>query len=85
MQKGGQELPQAMDQRMSHVLRAQTQMEHGNHLAAGIDGEPEPEDLLGVAQPGAQFIQLEMREAQVAEETLVQGLRVSASAGQKGS
>jgi hypothetical protein len=42
-------------------------------------------DLLGVAQPGAQFIQLEMREAQVAEETLVQGLRVSASAGQKGS
>jgi hypothetical protein len=42
-------------------------------------------DLLGVAQPGAPFIQLQMPEAQGAQETLVQGLRVSASAGQKGS
>jgi hypothetical protein len=42
-------------------------------------------DLLGVAQAGAQFIQLQMREAQGAQETLVQGLRVSGSARQKGS
>jgi len=53
MQKGGQDLSQRMDHRMRHILRAQTQMEHGNNLGARIDGEPEPQDLLGVAQSGA--------------------------------
>jgi hypothetical protein len=42
---------------MSHGLGAQTQMEHGKNLGAGIDGEPVPQDLLGVAQPGAQFVE----------------------------
>ena len=51
-----------------------TQMEHGNKLGAGIDGEPEPEGLLGIAQPGAQFVQLQVREVQMAEEALVQAL-----------
>jgi hypothetical protein len=74
-----------MNNRMSHGLRTQTQLEHGKNLGAGIDGEPEPQDLLGVAQPGAEFVQLEMREVQIAEAVLVQGLRVLSSTGQKGS
>ena len=45
----------------------------------------QPENLLGAAQPGAQFIQLQVREVEVGEEALVQGLRVLPSSGQKGS
>src|SRR5215469_14918607 len=71
-----------MDHRMSHGLGAQTQMEHGKNLGAGIDGEPEPEDLLGAAQPGAEFVQLQMRKVKVAERVLVQGLSVFASASE---
>jgi len=37
---------------MRGVLRAGTQMEHGNKLGAGIGGQPEPQNLLGVAQLG---------------------------------
>ena len=40
--------------------------------------------LGGAAQPGSQFIQLQMREVQMEEEALVQGVRVFASTGQKG-
>ena len=39
-----------------------------------IDGQPQPEHLGGAAQPGAQFVQLEVREVEMAEEALVQGL-----------
>ena len=69
---------------MRHVLRAGTQMEHGKNLRAGIDGQPQPQHLFVAAQPGAQFVQLEVREPEVAEEALVQGLRVLPSAGQPG-
>jgi len=41
--------------------------------------------LGGAAQPGSQFIQLQMREVQMEEEALVQGVRVFASTGQPGS
>jgi hypothetical protein len=41
-------------------------------------------DLLGAAEPGAQFIQLQVRELEMGEEALVQGLRVLASTGEKG-
>ena len=51
-----------MDNDMSRILRTQTEMEHGKDLGAGIDGEPEPEDLLGAAWPGAQFVQLQVRK-----------------------
>ncbi len=67
----GQELPQRMDDRMRHVLRAGTQMEDRNDLCKGIDGQPEPEDLLVAAQPGAQFVQLEVWEPEMTEGTLV--------------
>ena len=80
----GQELPQRMDDRMRHVLRAGTQMKDRNDLCQGVDGQPEPEDLLVAAQPGSQFIQLEVREPEMAEGALVQGLCVLASASHPG-
>jgi hypothetical protein len=60
-QKGGQELPQGVDNSMCHVLRAGTEIEHGKKLRKGIDGQPQPQHLLIAAQPGAQFVQLEVR------------------------
>jgi hypothetical protein len=83
-QKGGQDLSQAMENRMCHILRAGTQMEDGKDLGEGIDGQPEPQHLLRAAEPGAQFIQLEVRELKMAEGALVQGLSVRARASQKG-
>ncbi len=59
-------------------------MEDGKNLGAGVDGQPEPQHLLGTAEPGAQFIQLEVREPQMVKGALVQGLCVLASASQKG-
>ena len=79
-----QELPQGVDDGMCCVLCAGTQMEDGNDLCQGVDGQPQPEHLCGAAQPSAQFVQLEMRELQGAKRALVQGLHVLASAGQKG-
>jgi hypothetical protein len=57
-------------------------MEHRNNLRTGIDGQPEPKDLFGTAQPGAEFVQLEVRELQVAERVLVQRLSVQACASE---
>jgi hypothetical protein len=57
----------------------------GRIAREGIDGQPEPEHVCGAAQPGAQFVQLEVREPEMAEGALVQGLCVLASASQKGS
>ena len=57
-------------------------MEDWKKLRAGIDGQPEPQQLCGAAQPGAQFIQLQMRELEIAEEALVQGLCMCPSATQ---
>ncbi len=79
-----QELPQGVDDCMCCVLCAGTQMEDWNNLRGGIDGQPEPEDLLVAAQPGTQFIQLEVREPEMAEGALVQGLCVLASASEPG-
>src|SRR5437763_17131183 len=40
--------------------------------------------LSGAAQPGAQFIQLQMRELEMAKEAFVQGLCMSPSASEPG-
>ena len=61
---------------MRHVLRTGTQLEHGKNLRARINGEPQPKHVFIAAQPGAQFIQLQVREPEVAEGALVQGLCV---------
>jgi hypothetical protein len=59
-------------------------MEHGKKLRAGVDGEPQPQHMLRAVQPGSQFIQLEVRALEMAEEALVQDLCVLASASQPG-
>ena len=80
-----QPLLKSMDKSMSHGLGAGAEFKRWKDLGEGIDRQPEPENLLGAAQPGAQFIQLQVREVEVGEEALVQGLRVLPSSGQKGS
>src|SRR5215470_8304536 len=77
-----QALSQGMDDRMGHVLCAGTQMEHWEDLGARIDGQPEPEHLCGTAQPGAQFVQLQVREVEMAERAFVQDLSVLTSTSQ---
>jgi hypothetical protein len=72
-----------VDKQVCHVLGARTQMEHGNNLGARIDRQPQPEHLFGAAQPSAKFVQLQVREVQMAEEAFVQGVRVLASTGEK--
>ena len=46
---------------MGYVLCAGTQLKHRKNLGEGIDRQPEPENLVGTAEPSAQFIQLQMR------------------------
>src|SRR6266851_3234894 len=79
-----QELSQGVDEYMRRILRAGAEIKHRQKLGAGVDGQPEPEHLGTVAEPCAQFIQLHMRELEVAEKVLVQRLSVLASAGQPG-
>ena len=67
------------------VWRAGAELKHRNNLGEGVDSQPEPENLVGAAQPGAQFIQLQMRELEMGEEAFVQGLCMLPSAGEKGS
>jgi hypothetical protein len=69
---------------MRHVLGSRTELKHRKKLGARIDGEPEPHHLLVAPEPGAQFIQLEMRELEMAEEALVQGLCMVKSASEPG-
>ena len=85
MQKGCQDLSQGVNPSLCHVLCAWTHMEEWNQFRAGVDGQPEPEHLCGAPKPGAQFIQLQMRELEMAKEAFVQGLCMVKSASQKGS
>jgi len=75
-----QDLSQGVDQPMSHVLGAGTQLKHRQNLGARIDGKREPEHLRGAAQ----LVQLQVREMQMTEEALVQGVCVLTSTEQKG-
>jgi hypothetical protein len=67
---------------MRHLLRAGAELKHWKNLGEGIDGQPQPEHVCGTAEPGAQFVQLQVREVEMAEVALVQGLCVLASSGQ---
>jgi hypothetical protein len=53
------------------MLGAGTQMERGKNFRARVDGQPQPEHLFSAAEPGAQLVQLQMREVEMAEEALV--------------
>jgi hypothetical protein len=78
----GQHLSQGVNHRMGHVLGAGAYLEDGQNLGAGINRQPEPEHVLRAAQPGSQFIQLEVWELQMAEGPLVQRLSMLPSASQ---
>jgi len=69
---------------MCHVLRTRTELKHRDDLGEGIDGQPQPEDLCGSAQPGSQLVQLEVREVQVAEAALMEEHCVLACASEPG-
>jgi hypothetical protein len=69
---------------MCHVLRARTELEDGKKLGASVDGQPQPEHLCGAAEPRAQFVQLQVREVEMAEGALVQGMCMFPSACQPG-
>jgi hypothetical protein len=83
-QKGGQALSESVDEDMCHVLCAPTQREDGKKLRTGVDGQPEPEHVLRAAQPGSQFIHVQMRDPQMTEAAFVQGLCLLACASEKG-
>jgi hypothetical protein len=83
-QKGGQALSQRVDEPMGHVLRAGAKLKHRKNLGAGIDRQPQPQHLCGAAQPGSKFVQLQVREVQVAEAALMEELSVPARTGEPG-
>jgi hypothetical protein len=50
----GQALSERVDEQMRHMLCAGTELKHRKNFRAGIDDQPQPEDLFGAAQPGSQ-------------------------------
>jgi len=66
-----QALSQRVNHPMGHVLGAGAELEHRKNLGARIDGQLEPEHLATAAEPCSQFIQLHVRELEVAERGLV--------------
>jgi hypothetical protein len=73
-----------MDEQVRRILCAGPQMEHGQNLGARIDGQPQPEHLCGDAEPCANFVQLQVRDVQVAEAALMEELSVLACASEPG-
>ena len=73
-----------MNEPVRRVLRSWAELKHRKNLGEGINGQPQPQDLIGAAEPGAQFVQLEVRELEMAKGPLVQGVCVLASSGQPG-
>ena len=71
-----------MDEVMRHMLCAGTELKHGKNLGAGINGQPEPQHLRMTAEPGAQFVQLQVWELEMAKGALVQGVCVLSSSRQ---
>jgi hypothetical protein len=69
---------------MGHCLGARAEFKDRNNLGERIDGQPQPEDLVGAAQSSAEFVQLQVRELEVAERVRVQRLRVLARTRQPG-
>jgi hypothetical protein len=59
-------VPQGVDEHVRRILGAGTKVEDGNDLREGVDGQPQPPYVCGAAQPGAQFVQLEVREPEIA-------------------
>ena len=71
-------MSQGVDDPVRGVLRAGAEMEHRKNLGAGVDGQPDPEHVCGVAQPCSQFVQLEVWKVEMAERVLMQPLSMLA-------
>jgi hypothetical protein len=81
-QKGGQLIAQAVDEQLSHQVCPRAQLERRNALGEGIDGHPEPQDLRVAAQACSQFIQLQVRDLEMARcGALMQGLGMRSCLG----
>jgi hypothetical protein len=80
-QKGGQDLSQEVNDLMRHVLRTRHQLEDGNKRRAVVDSQPQTQQVFVAAQPGAQFVQLKVRELEVGEAAPMQDLRMLESRG----
>src|SRR5437868_6388240 len=79
-----QALLESMDEPMGHGLGARAEVKRRKNLGERIDRQPDPENLMGAAEPGAQFVQLQMWEPQIGEGTLMQGLGVLTCAREPG-
>jgi hypothetical protein len=75
---------QGVDDQVRRVLRAGAELKHRQNLGEGINGYPQPEHLLRTPQPGAQFVQLKVREPEMAEGALVQDLSMLTSTQEPG-
>src|SRR5262249_993538 len=63
---------------------ARSQMQHRDDFTDRIDGHPEPEYLSTVAEPGTQFIELDVRQVQALENAVVEHGSVLPSSSQPG-
>jgi hypothetical protein len=69
---------------MCHVLRSRAELKHRKNLREGINGQPEPQHMLGAPEPCSLFVQLEVRELEGAKAALVEGLCVLVSMSHPG-
>ena len=67
-----------MDHGVGCVLCARTELKDGKNLRRGVDDQPHPEDLCGAAEPGSNFVQLQVRDVQVVEAALMEDFSVPA-------
>lgn len=63
-----------MNQQVGHLVGPRTQLEDRDTLGEGVNGDPEPKDLRAATQARAHLIKLDVRDLQVREDALVQGL-----------
>jgi hypothetical protein len=65
-----------MEDAMGHVLCSWTEVEDGKKLCTWVDGQPQPQDVFVAAQPGAQFVQLDIGKLEMTEKVLVEAFSV---------
>jgi len=75
-----QELSQGMNEQVCCMLSAGPQLERWYNLGARINRQPYPEHLGRAAEPGANFVQLQVWEMEVTEAVLMKELSVSSCA-----
>jgi hypothetical protein len=77
-------LAQFVHHRMGEILRTCPELQYWYDFGEWIDRDPEPEHMSPATQPCAQFVELDMREVQVAEDTVVQARAMFTGTGQPG-